>query len=474
MKFSGICSSSCRLASALLVITILYPTSFLAAQSGDSKKYDLNVGKKVSTFNVDTKLEAKGMLVMDPTKETRTVSMNVLANYRYEERLGASQGRQKSIRYYNFAKSRAEIGHGIVNFELNDDNRYLILERSNSVQADGKRISYQTPKPTLTNEELDLVITPANSMVLTKWIAKQDVAVDEQWKTDSGLLADVLGWDLVDDNQVFARIKDINSSSATILLTGEAMGDIDGAAAKMTVKGSLSFNRRDGYVSGIRLKLAENRDASPVQPGYEATIWMESTITPDRAGVRLTNAELGKLKMDPSSNPNQLVMTTKCGPYSMIHPRHWRVISDREDRTVLRCIRNGRVLGQCDIIPLSDHPAGVPNSLDLFKRNVENAISSNGGRVINAQQSPSLSRNQWMRIDADGTSNEIDMRWIYFTMISPDNRRVQLLFTLEQELASEFNGFEMELLDAVQFNAVAPTTEGEDVSATLESSSRKQ
>lgn len=447
----------CVTAAALFVTNIATATD----------KYEIKVGTKYSSFKVDSKLEAKGLLIMDPTEETRTVKMNVLANYRYDERLAEKNGAIKSIRYYDLAKSRVGLGKGSVTYDLDDANKYLIIERR-SKPVGNKRIRYQTPQPTLTAKELDLLISPANSMVLTRWLEVDGVEIEEEWETAGEFLADILTWDSVETNNVKAKITKIARSKVSILVTGDALGNIDGADAEVTVKGTCIYDTAAGYVTSARLKINENRDASLVAPGYEATIWVENNITADTQGVRLTNAALGKLKMNPQSRADKFLLEMKCGDYTMLHPRHWRVINNSDQRTVLRCIKDGDVLGQCDVIPLPDQPAGVVPTLDDFRRNVENALAETQARIVNSQQSPAISENQWMRIDAVGTSNEVEMRWIYYTIITPDNRRVQLLFSVEEDAFNNFNGFDQEIVNAIQF--VAPS----DASAKERSASRSK
>ncbi len=444
-----------HLTRSFFLIAFLFTQALVI--SGQDRAVDLKPGN-LTSFQVESRMEVKGTLFLDPTTETRSVSMDVKANYRYGERLAIKPGIIKSVRYYENAESKIQLATGTTQVNLQPENHYLILERKSNVH-DGKRIRFQSPQPKLTELEFSLVNVQGNTMLLSQWLQASNKKMDESWTTENDLLADVLTWDLIEDNQIQAKLMGISGQEARIQLSGRAKGIVDGAACEASVQGTCTFNLAEGYVSRIQLKISENRDAGLVAPGFEANIWLENNIAPTNQ-TRLTNAALNELKMSPFSRADQFFVDAECGPYEMLYQRHWRLIGNRSDRVVLRCIRDGIVLAQCDIVPMSNQPADMPVSLEQFKMTVKKAVMNNGGDVIDSKQSPSLSQRKWMRVDATGKSNDIPMRWIYCTVTSPDLRRVQLLFTLEEDAYREFVGFEQELIDAIEFqSAVAKTGE---------------
>ncbi len=443
----------------LSLVGVLFLSNFASLSAEDTRdnaKFNLKPGN-LNHFQVDTRTEIQGTLYLDPTEETRSVSMDVKATYRYGERLATKQGLIKAIRFYDQAQSNIKLSTGSTVATLDANNRYLILERREYPVAD-KRVRFQSPQPTLSEAELNLINVPFNSMLLSHWLKKSDVKIGQTWQTDATLLADVLTWDFIEKNEITAKLVEVNLQQAQISLTGKVTGIIDGAATEATIKGTCVYDLRQGFVSSIRVRMNENREAGIVAPGFEANIWMETSISPAKQ-TRLTNAALGQLKMSPSSKADQLQLKAACGPYLVRHSRNWRVISNRGDRTVMRCIKDGIVLGQCDIVPLPNQPAGTVVSLDHFKSNVQKTLTNSDGQVIKTQQSPSISQQKWMRVDAIGTSENIAMRWIYCTVTAPDLRRVQLLFTLEENAFNEFSGMDQELIDAIVFEPLQANPE---------------
>ncbi|HMO92324.1 MAG TPA: hypothetical protein PKD64_09000 [Pirellulaceae bacterium] len=402
-----------------------------------------------TNFQVETRMEVQGSLVLDPGEKTRTMPLDVQANYRYGERIASKSDQIKSVRHYETATSKIRLANNTTISKLGPENQFLIFERR-QFSADGKRVRFQAPQARLTEPEYALVNTPGSSMLLTEWIKANNKKLDQSWATSDELLADILTWDYMEKNDVTAKIIAIEGSDVRIQIAGTAKGLIDGAACEATLQGHCLFNLQEGFVSHCRLKIVENRNACQVAPGFEATIWMESTISPAKQ-VKLTNAALSEMKMSPFSRVNQLYLACECGPYEFLYPRTWRLISNRTDRTVLRCIRDGIVLAQCDIIPMPNQASNTSATLEQFKTTVKRAVLSNGGEVIGGQQSPAIAQNQWLRVDAVGKSQDVPLRWIYYTITAPDSRRVQLLFTVEQEVYRDFQGLEQELVDLIEF-----------------------
>jgi len=465
MSFMGIFRQfAARLASkqhSLLVLaafSLLQASSLPAAEphsrsNPSDQAVDLIPADQLN-IQVESRVQIKGELHMNPNRQAQPVPMDVLANYRYGERLARQPDSIKSVRFYDQAMSQIKLDTGQTLHSLSDDNRYLIVEWREAPKGD-KRIRYQSPQPTLTEQELNLINIPASTMVLGEWLAQNDVEIEDSWHTPDDLLADILTWDFVDKNEITATLDRVANGVAEISLAGTAEGLIDGANTEVNLKGTCHYELQGGLVRSIRLKLIEKRSASLVAPGYDATIWLETNIQPTKR-TQLTNASLGKLSMSRKSRADQFRLSCEAGPYELLHPRHWRVISNQSDRTVLRCIRNGRVLGQCDIVALPDQPADFTPSLQQFKATVEKSVAEKGGRVVHSQDSPAVSRYSWMRIDATSEIEEIPMRWLYYTVVSPTGKRVQVLFTLEQEVYDEFNGYDRELIDALQFRSTDP------------------
>ena len=71
-----------------------------------------------------------------------------------------------------------------------------------------------------------------------------------------------------------------------------------------------------------------------------------------------------------------------------------------------------------------------------------------------ANQARTSSGLNWMRVEATGATDGVNMHWTYYTISSPDGRRVQLIFTTEPSYAGSFGSMERYLIDSLQFEAM--------------------
>ena len=194
------------------------------------------------------------------------------------------------------------------------------------------------------------------------------------------------------------------------------------------MNGSVRFNSSLGSVTQANLTISQQRDIGLVVPGLDATFKLLISLKPIEQSETLSDAGLASLRKNAGSITDDLLLTPEGSSVSLIHPRQWRVISNHRARTILRYNQNGRMIGQCEILPL---PSRLPNqeqTLEQFQAVVKNKLAENTGEIESANASQSENGLEWMRVKASGTTNGVNLQCIYYTLSSPDGRRVQLVF----------------------------------------------
>ena len=306
----------------------------------------------------------------------------------------------------------------------------------------------------MTQSEFELVNTPANTLILSEVFAKDRVKVGDTWSPDSQVLAQFFNIESVDKSDVRIELANVKGKDAILVIAGNIEGNVDGAITQIALNGSVRFNSSLGSVTQANLTISQQRDIGLVVPGLDATFKLLISLKPIEQSETLSDAGLASLRKNAGSITDDLLLTPEGSSVSLIHPRQWRVISNHRARTILRYNQNGRMIGQCEILPL---PSRLPNqeqTLEQFQAVVKNKLAENTGEIESANASQSENGLEWMRVKASGTTNGVNLQWIYYTLSSPDGRRVQLVFTTEPAYANMFTNTERFLVDSLKFESI--------------------
>ena len=84
-------------------------------------------------------------------------------------------------------------------------------------------------------------------------------------------------------------------------------------------------------------------------------------------------------------------------------------------------------------------------------RDVRRALGESFGEFVEASQSSNQAGYRVYRVAVQGTSSEIDMRWIYYLLSDPQGRQAALTFALEQKLVDRFAEADKPLVESLRF-----------------------
>ncbi|MDG1806699.1 MAG: hypothetical protein P8J91_08305 [Pirellulaceae bacterium] len=398
-------------------------------------------------YLVKAALEGRG--VVQP-EENQSLQMDVDARFQYQERVIARKTQLKSIRDYELARANIRIDNKPLNSRLADARKVVIVQ----TKSTGQQIKLASLGGPMTQSEFELVNTPANTLILSEVFAKDRVKVGDTWSPDSQVLAQFFNIESVDKSDVRIELANVKGKDAILVIAGNIEGNVDGAITQIALNGSVRFNSSLGSVTQANLTISQQRDIGLVVPGLDATFKLLISLKPIEQSETLSDAGLASLRKNAGSITDDLLLTPEGSSVSLIHPRQWRVISNHRARTILRYNQNGRMIGQCEILPL---PSRLPNqeqTLEQFQAVVKNKLAENTGEIESANASQSENGLEWMRVKASGTTNGVNLQWIYYTLSSPDGRRVQLVFTTEPAYANMFTNTERFLVDSLKFESI--------------------
>lgn len=401
-------------------------------------------------------LEVDGHLILEAdSNSVKKLPLKVTGKFRYDERLleladGPPAGRAvRAIRHYERAEAHFEMNRRESQASLPMDKRLIVVQRS-----DGP-VSTASPTGPLTREQLELLDTPGNSLVLGDLLPGKTVEKDEQWEIDEAALLGVLGWDAAGQCDVSGKLTRINGGMATIEYVGTASGSVDGVATKVELKAKSLFDSQRQRIVWLGMALREVRDGSPAQPGFQVTAQLKMTVAPLDESERLTDEYLADLPLTVDQGSELLHFESTHAGCRLLTDRRWWVVLDSKELTILRMIEEGDSVAQCNITAMPDLEPGKHMSLEAFQRDVQKALDKNFGQFVEASQSRTDEGLRVLRVSAAGTVSDVGVHWIYFLVSNEKGRRTLFVFTLPEKRVEQFAAADHALMSSFEFLAPA-------------------
>ena len=356
-------------------------------------------------------------------------------------------------------------------------------EQSLSLAADAREIAVArlgtTPLPYLaegylSRDELELLETPFDSILLEDLLPGRPVASDDRWTLSGDLAAGLLAIDTVEAGAIEARIVDVVDGVARIALAGAVDGAIDGVPTHVVVEGEFTATAEpdeDGFtlagdVTRLDATVKENRQASHVAAGFE----IEATVAIRRGPVPDATAEEAAAA-DPSDEiaaeaaprvvrrrgpgkPGQVWHRDAEGRYDLVHDSGWRVVEDDAGGLVLRLLDLGALVAQCSITALPRSEDALPPTVEEVKRNVEQSLSGQfkrfdgTGETMRAEDGVRI-----VRVASEGSAEGLPFRWVHYVLTDGDGHRMNITFMCEASLEKRFADADARLVAGLRFLA---------------------
>ena len=374
--------------------------------------------------------------------------MSVVCNLTYAERTlrptADADHPAESVRYYEKASAVVKVGQDGFKPTLRDDRRLI------ATQYDGHTATLFSPQGSLTREELEVVDTLGNTLLLDDFLPGRKVAVGDTWEHSPELLAALLGLDSVGQSKVESRLAELNERSALIHLEGHVAGAIHGVTTEVRLKAKYRFSRKTQRINWFGILVKERRNASAVADGFDAVARVQIKITPKAEYDALSDKVVNGLALNPAG-ATKLQHESHQGGWTVAHDRRWFITADRHDLTVLRMIDRGEYLSQCKVSPLPKTAAEKQITLEKFQEDVRRTLGDSFGEFTEASQGVNDANYRVYRIVARGTVSDLPIQWSYYMLSDEHGHQVVLAFSVEGKLVEQFGQIDRELVAAVRF-----------------------
>jgi hypothetical protein len=398
---------------------------------------------------VTAQLEVGGDLKIVAEGKVRPLPMSVAAQLTYDELLFTSEGngeRLSSLRYYERADATIKIQQGGAKPALRDTHRLIGADWGSA------GITLFSPQGPLKRDELDLLMLPANSLLLDALLPTDPVAVGAQWKHAEPLLAVLLDLDAVSSSDVQSTLKGVQPGrTATVELAGKLEGAIHGVSTKIELKGRYTYDFQRQRITNLTLLVKEDRSIGHVATGLDATSKLTLTIAPLAQSKHLSLETLEQVEFvaDPARNP--LLHESITGGYRMYLDRRWHAVLDEAKLSTLRLVDRGDLIAQCNIAPLEKASPGEHVTLQKFQADIREALKDNFGQFLRASEGKDRHGRTFYSVIANGKVSELAIEWRYFLVADREGRQVALAFTLEEDLVERFADTDRQLVGSLEF-----------------------
>ncbi len=384
--------------------------------------YSLKEEAGKSAFQVNATATITGH-VLTPVAEgaAKEWPLKSAAQYTFKERRLVSGGREakalRAVRRYSNAVSATTVG---------DHKTSSKLEPASLVVAEGRTpgVLFYSPGKPLTRESLDLLSSPGDTLSAVALLPNNEVEIGEKWNPDQWVMQMLTDTEAAVKSKLTCELVSVVRKQAKIKITGEIEGASVGSACVIDITGHMMFDLTSGYIRHFELKRAEERSAGTVSPGLK----VEANIAWDRSRSDASLPDDRQIPVEPDNRSLELVYRSPWG-VEFRHDRDWHVFNESDRSAILRLVREGNLVAQCNLARVTQVKPGSHTPEKQFTKDIRETL---GDRLTDLTRGDVLRKKPsfLFRTVATGTSDSTDMEWIYYLCAAPNGQQASLVFSV--------------------------------------------
>ena len=417
-----------------------------------SPSVDLNLDTKSGQYShFDIQVAHQGVVIInEPRSEEagrKTLELEVNAEVRFGQRFTGREGKVVAIRNYQpTSHAKIELAKGTREIKLSEKNRYVIsrIKESGPLQA-------ASIQDVLTQAEVELLTYPCDPLCLPRLLNQTNVKQGDTWKVSDQALSTFLGVDHVYENNVRMRLKSINGQQAKIYLLGKAKTEVDDVSNSITVTATMLVDTQQKIVTALRANLRQNRAVGQIAPGFEGVTKIDMKQKRVPSIEALSNKAIAQ-RTKSKKIERRLKWVSEEGQFALFYDPRWKIIDSEKEAAVLRYVRQGALLAQCNVVQLPSRPKNSMLSMEKFKAEVKNIITKEeSARIVDDRKITTPNGSQALQVRVDGVEQKVPVTWIYYHVGHSDGRQVTFVFTLEQQIVDQFLPADRALVNSIKF-----------------------
>jgi len=374
-------------------------------------------------------------------------------------------------RRYAGAAADLRIDGELQRLVLNDDARVV------RVVLRGTTPSPHLEEGFLSREEMDLLETPFDPMLIDALRPTGAVAIGDSWEIGGDVTAGLLAIDTVESGGLEATLEAVEDGRATVMLAGIIDGAADGVPTHVTVEGSFTLPVEStadgpitltGRVASVAMTVRERREASHVAPGFDVearVVVARAAADPAAAQEPAAATVVAPGRRQGVGRPGLVWQRDAAGRYNLVHDERWRVIEDGTEGLVMRLVDRGALVAQCSITALPRSSALSPPTIAEVERDIERSLAGQFSRIEHASEASRSDGVRIVRVVTSGRAGDLPFRWIHHVLTDSAGHRLAVTCMLEEALVKRFGTADRDLVDGIMFPAVEADSTPETVGA---------
>lgn len=432
------------IAAASMVVTVLP----LSAQ----ERYNLAEPVDDSrVFGVGAKLEVQGsVLTVGEKNETLKHPVKATAALSFRERrlvgLGVAAESLRAFREYEVTDAAIDIAGEVTKTSLGDALKLVVVQgRADGLQA------YSLGGP-LSSAEIDLLKFPGDPLSVVAILPQTDVEVGESWTPASWVLPMFVGLEATLKSELSGTLESVKNDLARIVVSGKLTGATGGSSSEVTVTAKLDYDLKNRNCLRLELNQKETRTVGPLSPGLDVEAKVLWVRKPAQIPGRVAEEPNLDRAIAAPSDSDWLVRCEPAWKTVLLHPRDWQLFHENDDLVILRLLRDGALLAQCNVSPAAMAKPGQFTSEADFDRDIRETLKE---RLVELKPGEVLSRGSGKRYVfrqvALGKSSEREMQWTYYLCADPSGRQVSFSFACERDTAESLSTAMEQMVNSLRF-----------------------
>jgi len=331
----------------------------------------------------------------------------------------------QAVRQYSSASTRTDVG--------SEHSTKSTLPRALSLvhlKGSDTGLHFAPTEHALTRRQHDLLQMPCDPLICSGLMPSRRVTAGDKWNCDDWVLPRLTGLEAVTEQSMTCELLDDNASQASIRFSGEAQGAVVGSAGSVKLTGTLTLNKQQQFITKLNCQIHEKRSAGPVSPGLDAQIdvqWTQGIKDAPRLPRELDASLFDKLFVLPT--PWRLQLS---------HSDEWHLFNKTDSVIMLRQVRNGALISQCNISPGVVMPPGQHTTDADFTADVARAIEAGNGTI--AEEDTIRHDKQWRvrRISTVGSVSDVAIHQDYYLCTAGSGEQFSLMFSHSEADSKEF------------------------------------
>jgi len=349
----------------------------------------------------------------------------------------------QAVRRYSRASTQTDVG--------DDHSTQSTLPRALSlIQVKGGDTGFRLAPAsnTLTRRQYDLLQMPCDPLPCSGLMPSRKVAIGDKWNCDDWVLPRLTGLEAITEQSMTCELTKDSDNAAVIGFEGKAEGAVVGSAGSVTLSGTLTLDKNLQFITKLNCQIHEQRSAGPVSPGLDAQIdvqWTQKNAKAPNVPKELNDALFEK----------PFVLRT---PWRLLlsHSDEWHLFNQTDAVIMLRQVRNGALISQCNISAGVVMPPGQHTPDADFKTDVARAIQSGNGTIVS--ENTIRDDQQWRlrHVSTVGSVSDVDIHQDYYLCTAASGEQFSLMFSHSATDSDEFGKEPERWLSSLQLASRRP------------------